>query len=275
MSQLTRSSGKGLALLGAGFGAAVTLIAVIGLGVLAGVGSAAGSPPKSTAPPTMSGQPNVGQMLTADPGTWSGTQPIHFAYQWRRCDDTGGSCADVDGATAKTYTLKQIDAGNTLRVRVTARNGAGSASATSVPTAVVKANPVTGCPAGSGPVSVNQVTPPARLMIDQMQFTPAVVHRSTTQVSGRFHVSDTCGQSVTGALVYSTGVPYHQLSNAPEQPTDATGWATIGLQTMQGFPVSPQQRRLAIFVRARKPGDNPLTGISIRRLVSVSVDLGS
>ena len=48
MSQLTRSSGKGLALLGAGFGAAVTLIAVIGLGVLAGVGSAAGSPPKST-----------------------------------------------------------------------------------------------------------------------------------------------------------------------------------------------------------------------------------
>ncbi len=275
MSQIKPSAGRRGVLLGAGLGAVVTLVAVVGLGLVAGVGSAAGSPPKNTAPPTISGQPAVGQTLTADPGTWSGTQPIHFTYQWRRCDNTGGSCADIDGATLKTYTLKTIDAGNTLRVRVTATNSAGTAHAVSAPTAVIKTIPITGCPAGSGPVSVTQVSLPARLVIDQMQYTPSIVHRSTTQLVARYHVSDTCGQSVSGALVYSTGVPYHQLNNAPEQTTDANGWATITFQTLSGFPTDPHQQLLAIFVRARKPGENPLHGISVRRLVSVPVDLSS
>jgi hypothetical protein len=272
MTQLKRVSRRRGALLGAGLGSVATLVAVIGLGVLAGVGAAAGNPPKNTAPPTISGQPNVGQTLTADPGTWTGTQPIHFAYQWRRCDETGGSCSDIAGATSKTYTLKQVDAGNTLRVRVTATNSAGSSSATSVPTAVIKSTPVTGCPAGSGPVSVSQVTPPARLQIDQEQYTPPVLNRSSPSLTARYHVSDTCGQSVSGALVYATAVPYHQLSNAPEQPTDANGFVTINFQ-MVGFPASPHQQLLATFVRARKPGDNPLGGISVRRLVSVPVNL--
>jgi hypothetical protein len=274
MTQLKAAARKRGTLLGAGLGSIATLVAVVGLGLLAGVGAAAGSPPKNTAPPTISGQPNVDQTLTADPGTWSGTQPISFKYQWRRCDSIGGACADISGATSKTYTLQHIDAGNTLRVRVTASNSAGSASATSVPTAVIKSNPVTGCPPGNGTVSVSQVAPPARLVIDQQQYSPSVLTKNTKQFTARYHVSDTCGQSVSGALVYSTGVPYHQLNNASEQTTDSTGWATVNF-TMINFPATPHQQLLAMFVRARKPGENLLAGISTRRLVSVSVNVNT
>ena len=275
MSQLKNSSRKRWAFMGAGFGAAVTLVLVVGMGVLAGVGSAAGTPPKNTAPPTISGEASVGHTLTADPGTWTGTQPIRFSYQWRRCDRAGTGCADVDGATGKAYNPATIDVGTSLRVRVTATNSVGTDSATSAQTAVVAGIVVTGCPKGTGTVPVDQVTPPARLQIDQMQFTPSIVNRSTTQIVARFHVSDTCGQPVSGALVYSTAVPFNQLNNAPEQPTDATGWATITFQTISGFPADPHQQLLAMFVRARKPGENLLGGISARRLVSVPVNLGA
>jgi Calcineurin-like phosphoesterase len=95
-------------------------------------------PPANTSPPTISGSPVQGQTLTADPGSWSGTAPLAYAYQWRRCDAGGGSCSDIAGATATSYTLVAADVGSTIRVRVTATNSAGSAAASSEPTAVVE-----------------------------------------------------------------------------------------------------------------------------------------
>jgi phosphatidylinositol-3-phosphatase len=97
------------------------------------------TPPQNTAPPTISGTAQQGQTLTASPGTWSGTTPITYAYQWRRCDNGGNACADVAGATAQSYTLVAADVGATMRVVVTAANSAGSGTATSAQTAVVVA----------------------------------------------------------------------------------------------------------------------------------------
>jgi hypothetical protein len=261
-------------LFGVVLGTTATLMLVLGLDVLTGQGGAARSVvPQNTSPPTISGTPAVGETLTADPGSWGGTQPIDFDYQWRRCDETGGSCSAISGALAKTYTLKPVDADNTLRVRVTATNRDGSSAATAVPTAAVKAAPVTGCPPGSGPVPVEAVAPPARLVVDQLQFSPLVVGGSTQTLIARFHVSNTCNQAVRGALVYVTAVPFNQLNVPAEQSTDSNGWAEINLQTLTGFPASRKQQLLALFVRARKSGENLLTGISTRRLVSVRVDL--
>jgi Concanavalin A-like lectin/glucanases superfamily/Calcineurin-like phosphoesterase len=103
------------------------------------VAAQAPSAPSNTSPPTITGTPQAGQQLTADPGTWSGTQPIAYAYQWRRCDTSGGGCADIAGATGQSYALTSADVGSTIRVAVTASNSGGSATATSAPTAPVTA----------------------------------------------------------------------------------------------------------------------------------------
>jgi Concanavalin A-like lectin/glucanases superfamily len=103
----------------------------------------ASSPPGSTSPPTISGTATVGQTLTASPGAWSGTQPMTFAYQWRRCDSSGANCSDIAAATTANYVPgvgPPTDVGSTLRVVVTATNSTGSATATSAPTAVVQAS---------------------------------------------------------------------------------------------------------------------------------------
>jgi fibronectin type 3 domain-containing protein len=88
-------------------------------------------PPAATQDPTVAGEPRDGATLTADPGRWTGTQPIAFAFRWRRCDADGAGCADIDGATDERYTAGAADVGHTLRVAVTATNAGGSVAATS------------------------------------------------------------------------------------------------------------------------------------------------
>ena len=114
--------------------------------------------PRSISLPTISGSPTVGQTLTATNGTWSG-KPTSFAYQWQRCDAAGGSCADIGGASGQSYVVSDPDLGATMRVRVTAANSAGSASAASTPTGAVQpaSAPVsTSPPTISGAAQVGQ-----------------------------------------------------------------------------------------------------------------------
>src|SRR5205823_7495520 len=126
-----------------------------------------GSVPANTALPAISGSAQEGQTLTASNGSWSGG-PTSYAYQWQRCNSSGGPCAAITGATAQTYTAASADVGSTLRVAVTASNSGGASSpATSAQTAVVTAQPsnpvlaVDGdiaCPAGDKENSCQQQT---------------------------------------------------------------------------------------------------------------------
>jgi fibronectin type 3 domain-containing protein len=101
------------------------------------VGGPGPIPPSNTSPPTISGSATVGQTLSGDQGTWSGTEPITYTYQWRSCNQTGGSCQDIGGATSQTYTLTPADIGSTIRFAVTASNDGGSSTGTSSHTSIV------------------------------------------------------------------------------------------------------------------------------------------
>jgi hypothetical protein len=104
------------------------VLLLVTCGVLPAAAWAVGEP-ENTAPPAVSGNPLVGHTLTTSEGTWSSTLPISgYAYQWIRCTP---ACADIPGATAKTYTIAEVDRGTTIKSRVTATNAAGSNSAES------------------------------------------------------------------------------------------------------------------------------------------------
>ena len=225
---------------------------------------ATGQAPKNTSAPTISGTPKENSVLTVNMGGWSGTNPITFTYQWQRCDATGGNCANIVGATNTTYTATSADVASVVRVNVPAANSKGSTRATSQETGIVA--PAT---SGSGhAISISQVSLPNRLIIDNVKFAPTVL-TTRAPVVARFHVSDTRGFSIQGALVYALGLPYGWTRNSPEVVTDSTGWATITMSPTASMPL--RNGALVIFVRARKPGDNLLAGVSTRRLVQVSI----
>ena len=229
--------------------------------------------PPNTAPPTIVGSAVVGQTLTANPGTWTGTG-ITFAYAWQRCDANGGACTPIATATQSTYTLVAADSGRTIRVNVTATNTTGSNTVQSAQTAVVTAaTGTTGCPPGTGVIDVDRLAPPIRLQFGRQQITPNPVRRDTRTIRVSFQVVACNGRPVEGALVYATPTPYQQFS-ATEQPTGSDGAAILTMSRLRFFPASNQQQLLVVFVRARKAGEDLLGGISTRRLVSFRVNLG-
>jgi hypothetical protein len=225
--------------------------------------TAAGSTPTNVVAPSIGGDPRAGVTLTVSPGTWTGTQPISYAFQWSRCDQNGAACVALPGATASTYTLGASDVGHTMRVHVTAKNPKGSTAADTSQTAIV-------APARSGgaAVSVSTISLPDRLVVDGIRFTPNPI-RTRAPVTARFHVADSRGFSIQGALVYAVGLPYGWVRGAPEVATDSSGWATITLQPTAGMPLG--NAALVVFVRARKPGENLLGGVSTRRLVQAAI----
>jgi hypothetical protein len=221
--------------------------------------------PVNQKPPTISGTPQQNQTLTAGSGTWSGGKPQTYTYQWRRCDTTGGSCADITGATNQTYVLKDVDIGKTMRVRVTAHNSLGARSATSTPTGVVgKAS----APVGTA-ISVNDVALPNRLLVDRLSFSPRIL-RSRRPIVARFHVGDLQGHSVVGAMVFLVGIPFGNTTTPREQASGPDGWVTFVVRPTRHLRLTAHGNQ-PFFVRARKPGDRLIGGVSIRRLVNLSI----
>jgi hypothetical protein len=110
-----------------------------------GGGGTSGNGPDNTAYPTITltsgdSSPVVGHLLVASIGSWTGTFPITYTYQWKRCDagdPVNGVCVGIPGATGSTYTPAPADNGFRLRVGVTATDSGGSTLQNSEVTAPV------------------------------------------------------------------------------------------------------------------------------------------
>ena len=105
-----------------------------------GTGRVVAAVPLNRVRPTVSGVTQDGQPLTSSTGTWDGTMPITYGYQWQRCDGAGLNCGKAfpsPPSSSPSYTLTDADLGHTMVVYVTATNAAGSASTHSSATSTV------------------------------------------------------------------------------------------------------------------------------------------
>jgi hypothetical protein len=107
-------------------------------------GRGAISAPRAITWPAISGSVQVGQPLTALPGTWTDS-PTSYLYQWRRCTTAEStSCAPIAGADQAQYTATSDDLGHRLRLRVTGVNSRGPGQSVNTGATGVLGVPVAG-----------------------------------------------------------------------------------------------------------------------------------
>lgn len=230
-----------------------------------------GNKPASQSNPTISGSPIVGSKLTGAPGSWVGSGPITFRYQWLRCDKDGNGCNPIDGRTSQTYTIVQADLNRALRLKVVARNSVGSADAYSSATDPVQANPEDGIitlPNGERSVDAKDIPANHRLVVDQVRFFPNPVTSRETPITVRIRVRDTRGNAVRNATVFIRSTPI-VTTGGDHAPTAIDGWVQYTLVPRADFPIRTGFS-VQFFVRAYRVGDPALAGVSGSRLVQVA-----
>jgi hypothetical protein len=205
--------------------------------------------PVATAAPRVSGLAMVDETLTATRGTWSGSPTL--ALMWQRCDADGQNCTDL-GLGGDTYTVIAFDIGKTLRVRVTALNGAGSRHAVSDPTAVVsELRPTEEKPS----LPAMKVLPPHRLTFGELSTRPSRLARRSA-VTVNLRVFDSRGFQISGALVTAVVLPHNALI-APAEATSGDD-GVVSLTFVPGPKLNLKKRgAVTLVVTARRPGDRP------------------
>ncbi len=230
-------------------------------------------PPVNTSSPNISGSALVGSALTAQPGSWTGRQPITFSYSWLRCNTAGGECATIAGAASRTYRLTSTDVNHRMRFNVTAKNVIASATIVSGESPIV-AVPL---PAGavrlpSGGISIPATSVPGdqRLVVSRVSFSPNPVTSRQRPITVRIRVTDTRGYLVRDVLVFVRSTP--RVTTGGRLVTVMDGWATFRLVPLSAFP--SKRGAVQFFVKAYRSGDPPLAGVAGYRLVQVRVATG-
>ena len=129
-----------------------------------------------------------------------------------------------------------------------------------------------GCPTNKSlkTAPIADLAPPARTQIEAFDVLSGPINEGTQTFTMKVRVGSTCsGIDIKGASVYVTAVPYNQFTIPDEELTGDDGTATLVFRRDANFPASDQQQQLTLFIRATKPGEDPLAGVSTRRLVAV------
>jgi hypothetical protein len=210
--------------------------------------SGLGAPGNTTAP-SLTGVTQLGQTLTAKPGSWT-NDPTSYDDQWQRC---AVQCVDIPGATLATYQLALDDVGDTITVKVTAANATGGATATSSRSPEVMA-----------PSAVQIVASPSSPLVNQPVTLVGIVSSGAqgTDPSGTVAFDD-AGQPVPGCA--GVAVP-------------ASG-QTVTVSCVTSFPVSAPTLSAAFSPASSSPllgSSSTATGISVLRGYSTtSLDASS
>lgn len=181
--------------------------------------------PQNTVAPAISGSGQVGVVLTASSGTWSGSPS--FAYQWL------ADGQPIAGAAGPAYTPGDGDEGKTVSVRVTGTTAAGSAVATSagVSVALPAAPTVIQAPVISGPGLVGSqltcnpgryagkgpLSTELRWLRGGATIATSATYTLTAEDLGR---EIACAQRVTnkGGSILAQSTPIVPVQPVPEQP---------------------------------------------------------
>lgn len=186
----------------------------------------------------------------------------------------GGNCSYIVGAHLPTHMLTAREIGYTIRFKVVAKNSSGWGTAFSAPTPVLQraappsqgtaARPGTGNPADYGHHRAGCWSTPAGR--------PTGRHARDIPRSSSASTSPRRAWGPAGRArprhrhsiqpVFDPGRGSHRRGRLGDASRSSA---------CAGFPVSRHQQLIAIFVRARKPGENLLAGISTRALVSIRV----
>jgi len=162
-------------------------------------------------------------------------------------------------------TARRVAIASIIAVTLTVVAAVGMAATSATPN---------GCPtnksAKTAPIA--ELAPPARLQIVAFDVLSGPINEQTTTFTMKVRIGSTCSVNIKGASVYVTAVPYNQFTIPAEELTGDDGTATLVFRRDANFPASNQQQQLTLFVRATKPGEDPLAGVSTRRLVAVNFE---
>lgn len=167
------------------------------------------APPVNTVAPVVSGTATIGGELLTTNGTWTG-KGLVYTYQWLR------NGVAIGGATSFGYVQVALDIGRSITCRVTATNGAGSASADS--------NAILFTPAGQGGLQLD-INPTIGVSLDGSSRVSGILDQSgagrnyaQTDPTRRWNVSTlnglTCLQHSGASMAYLTGPSLSALSAA-------------------------------------------------------------
>ena len=154
-----------------------------------------------------------------------------------------------------------LAAGTALALAVLAAGGMAATSASP-----------NGCPTNKSAKTapITDLSPPARLQIVAFDVLSGPINEQTDSFTMKVRVGSTCSVNIKGASVYVTAVPYNQFTIPAEELTGDEGTATLVFRRDANFPASSKQQQLTLFIRATKPGEDPLAGVSTRRLVGIN-----
>jgi hypothetical protein len=225
-------------------------------------------PPANTTAPSISGVVQEGQILTANPGVWSGT-PTGYAYAWT----SGGTPV---GTNSATYTVAATDVGKAIVVSVIASNaGGGSLAVASAPTAAALPLPPvnTVSPAISGTAQQGQVLTltPGVWINSPTSFTEqwwGCAGLICTAIPGQTGTSYTVGPGDVGHTIdvvetaFNAAAPLGVAATSGPTGTASTTSTTSVVAFSQNAPTTNQTVTLVATVSSNSGNANPRGSLS-------------